>query len=222
MVLESSHRIRDVRRHCRQFCPKWSQVLHIFLLRATPPSHTRTRIHPGDLQIPEIVQTQLSVFFFWNAPPFSVSIISPIDLRISFIAGHTPSSAVVGSLSLLRKPLLCEWSFIPANTIVIGFISVCRCSPIAIDTLCIRSRSIAASIKTSGQNRDLEERQSRPSESSFHNISQHRLIETPVRVSPFFHLRWGARTCLNIFACCPIGTLVVKSLPGLSSQFPLL
>ena len=64
---------------------------------------------------------------FGNAPSFSVSIISPIDSRISFIAGHTASSAVVGSLSLLRKPLLCRWSFIPANTIVIGFISVCRC-----------------------------------------------------------------------------------------------
>ena len=65
-------------------------------------------------------------------------------------------SAVVGSLSLFRKPLLCRWSFMPANTIVIGCISVCRCTPIAIETDCIRSRSTAANILTSGQNRDLE------------------------------------------------------------------
>ena len=91
-----------------------------------------------------------------KAPFFSVSTSSPIDSRISFIASHTASSAVVGSLSLLRKPLLCRWSFIPANTIVIGFISVCLCTPMAIYTDCIRSRSIAANIITSGQNRDLE------------------------------------------------------------------
>ena len=89
-----------------------------------------------------------------NDPSFSVSVISPIDSRMSLMAGHTASSAVVGSLSLLRKPLICKWSFMPANTIVIGFISVCRWTPIANDTDCIRSRSIAASIITSGQIKD--------------------------------------------------------------------
>ena len=91
-----------------------------------------------------------------KAPSFRVYTTSPIDSRISFIAGHYASSAVVGSLSLLRKPQLCRWSFIPANTIVIGFISVCLCTPMSIDTDCIRSKSTAANIITSGQNRDLE------------------------------------------------------------------
>ena len=91
-----------------------------------------------------------------KVPSFSVSTTSPIDSRISFIAGHTASSAVVGSLSLLRKPLLCRWSFLPPNTIVIRFNFVSRFSPIAIDTDYIRSRSTAANIITSGQNRDLE------------------------------------------------------------------
>ena len=76
-------------------------------------------------------------------PFFSVSTTSPIDSRMSFIADHTAFSAVVGSLSLLRKPLLCRWSLMPANTIVIGFISVCLCTPIAIDTDYSRSRSTA-------------------------------------------------------------------------------
>ena len=84
-----------------------------------------------------------------KAPYFRVSTTSPIDSRISFKAGHTASSAVVGSLSLTWKPLLCRWLFMPANTIVVGFISVARCTPIAIDTDCIRSRSTAASIITS-------------------------------------------------------------------------
>ena len=89
-------------------------------------------------------------------PSFRVSTTSPIDWRISFIAGHTVASAVVGSLSLLRKPLLCRWSLMPANTIVIGFISVGLWTPIAIDMDCVRSRSTAANIITSGQNRDSE------------------------------------------------------------------
>ena len=84
-------------------------------------------------------------------PSFSVSTTSPIDSRISFNAGHTAASAVVGSLSLLRKPLLCRWSLMPANTIVIGFISECLCTPIAIDADCVRSRSTAANLITSGQ-----------------------------------------------------------------------
>ena len=96
------------------------------------------------------------VVILGNAPSFSVSTTSPIGSRISFIAGHTASSAVVGSLSLLRKPLMCRWWFMPANIIAIGFISVCRCTPITIDTDCIRSRSTAADIITSGQKRDLE------------------------------------------------------------------
>ena len=105
--------------------------------------------YPGDS-----ANTALGVIF-GNAPSFSVSIISPIGSRMFFIAGHTVSSTVVGSLSLLRKRLLCRWSFMPANTIVIGFISVCRCIPIVIDTDCIRSRSSAANNTTSGQNRYL-------------------------------------------------------------------
>ena len=88
--------------------------------------------YPGDS-----VNTALGVILV-KAPYFRVSTTSPIDSRISFIAGHTASSAVVGSSSLLRKPLLCRWLFMPANKIVIGFISVCRCTPIAIDTDCIR------------------------------------------------------------------------------------
>ena len=91
-----------------------------------------------------------------KAPSFRVSTTSSIDSRISFIAGHTAPSAVVGSLSLLKKPLPCRWSLKPANTIVIGYISVCRCTPIAIDTDCIRYRSTAANIITSSENRDLE------------------------------------------------------------------
>ena len=83
-------------------------------------------------------------------PSFIASTTSPIDSRISFIAGHTALSAVVGSLSLLRKPLLCRWSLMPANATVIGFMSVCLCTPITRATDCSRSRS------TSGQNRDLE------------------------------------------------------------------
>ena len=71
-----------------------------------------------------------------NDPSFVASTTSPIDSRISFIAGHTAFSAVVGSLNLLRKPLLCRWSLIPANTIVIGFMSVCICTPIARDIDC--------------------------------------------------------------------------------------
>ena len=43
-----------------------------------------------------------------KAPSFRVYTTSPIDSGISFIAGHTASSAVVGSLNLLRKPLLCR------------------------------------------------------------------------------------------------------------------
>ena len=93
---------------------------------------------------------------FSKAPSFRVFSTSPIDSRISFIAGHTAALAVEGSLSVLRKLLLCRWSLMPANTIVIEFISVCFCTPIAIDTDCIRSRSTAAKIITSGQNRDLE------------------------------------------------------------------
>ena len=91
-----------------------------------------------------------------NDPSFVASTTSPIDSRIFFIAAHTAFSAVVGSLSLLRKPLLCRWSLMPANTIVIGFMSVCLCTPIARDTDCSRSRPTAANIMTSSQNRDLE------------------------------------------------------------------
>ena len=93
-------------------------------------------------------------FILVKAPSFRVSTTSPIHSRKSFIAGHTASSAVVGSLSLPSKPLLCRWSFMPANTIVIGVRAVCRCTAIAIDTDCIRSRSTAVNIITSGQNRD--------------------------------------------------------------------
>ena len=98
--------------------------------------------YPGDS-----ANTALGVILV-KAPSFMVSTTSPIDSRISFIADHTASLAVVGSLSLLTKPLLCRWSFMPAITIVIGFISVCRCTPIAIDTDCIRCRSTAANIMT--------------------------------------------------------------------------
>ena len=108
------------------------------------------RAYPGDS-----ANTALGVILV-KEPSFRVSTTSPIHSRISFIAGHTAVSAVVGSLSLLRKPLLCRCSLMPANTIVIGFISVCLCTPIAIDTDCVRSRSTAANIITSGQNRDLE------------------------------------------------------------------
>ena len=47
-----------------------------------------------------------------NDPSFVASTTSYIDSRISFIAGHTAFSADAGSLSLLRKPLLCRWSSI--------------------------------------------------------------------------------------------------------------
>ena len=106
--------------------------------------------YPGDS-----ANTTLGVVLVKD-PSFIASNTSPIDSRMSFIAGHTAFSAVVGSLSLLRKPLLCKWWLMPANTIVIGFISVCLCTPIAIDTDCSRSRSTASNIMTSGQNRDLE------------------------------------------------------------------
>ena len=89
-------------------------------------------------------------------PSFRVYTTSPIDSRTSFIAGHTSLYSVVGSLSLIRKPLLCKWSVMPVNKIVIGFISVCLCTPIPLDTDCIWYRSTAANIITSGQNRDLE------------------------------------------------------------------
>ena len=90
-----------------------------------------------------------------NDPSFVASTNSPIDSRISFIVGHTAFSAIVGSLSLLRKPLLCEWSLMTANTIVTGFMSVCLCNPYC-QRYGERSRSNAANIMTSGQNRDLE------------------------------------------------------------------
>ena len=76
--------------------------------------------YPGDSE-----KTTFGVIFV-NAPSFNTSINSLIDSRTSFITSHTTYSAVVGSLSLLRKPLLCKWSFMPANTVVIGFNSVCR------------------------------------------------------------------------------------------------
>ena len=117
------------------------------------PLRTRISIHPGDnANIPKQRK-----YRFWchlgECSFLSVSVISPIDSRISLVAGQTASSAVLGSLSLLRKPLLCKWSFMPANTIVIGFISVCRWTPIATDTDCIKSKSIAAIIITSDQKR---------------------------------------------------------------------
>ena len=113
-------------------------------------SQSGRRAYPGDS-----ANTALGVILV-KEPSFRVSTTSPIDSSISFIAGHTAASAVVGSLSLLRKPLLCKWSLMPASTIVIGFISVCICTSIAIDTDCIWSRSTAGSIITSGQNRELE------------------------------------------------------------------
>ena len=106
--------------------------------------------YPGDNANTTLKATLL------NDPSFVASTTSPIDSRMSFIADHTAFSAVAGSLSLLRKPLLCRWSLMPANTIVIGFMFVCFCTPIAKDTDCNRSRSTAANIMTSGQNKDLE------------------------------------------------------------------
>ena len=106
--------------------------------------------YPGDS-----ANTTLGVTLL-NDPSFVASTTSPIDSTISFIAGHTAFSAIAGSLSLLRKPLLCKWSLMPANTIVTGFMSVCLCIPIARDTACSRSPSTAANIMTSGQNRHLE------------------------------------------------------------------
>ena len=80
------------------------------------------RAYPGDS-----ANTALGVILE-KEPSFRVSSTSPIDSSISLIADHTAASAVAGSLSLLRKPLLCKWSLMPANTIVIGFISVCLCT----------------------------------------------------------------------------------------------
>ena len=117
----------------------------------------------------------------------------------------------------------------PANTIVIGFFSVCRCIPIAFDTDCIRSRSIAASIITSGQKRDLEICATSKIAtikinlcfSHFHFIVRHRdsLVHPTVslkiaflshlfRVSCFFfHVRWGCSYRLErfhmLFYRCP-------------------
>ena len=72
--------------------------------------------YPGDS-----ANTTLGVTLV-NDPSFVASTTSPIDSRISFIAGHTAFSAIVGSPSLLRKPLLCRWSLVPANTIATGLI----------------------------------------------------------------------------------------------------
>ena len=70
---------------------------------------------------------------FCNPPSFNTSIISLMDTKTSLIAGHTAASAVAGFLSPLKKPLLCKWSLMPAKMIVIGFISVSRWTPTAID-----------------------------------------------------------------------------------------
>ena len=79
---------------------------HNFVPRATPPSHTRTSTHPEDVLITgDRANTAFGVIFE-KATSFSVSIISPIDSRILFMADHTASSAGVGSLNLLRKHLL--------------------------------------------------------------------------------------------------------------------
>ena len=67
-------------------------------------------MHPVDVHITEIVKHSFGVISE-IAPSFSVSVISHIDSRISFIAGHTASSAVEGSLSLLRKPYCANGRF---------------------------------------------------------------------------------------------------------------
>ena len=162
MVLKSSNRIRDVRPHRRYFRSALSGLRFSIsiprfgadMITSFYPSESNAIIaytnfsQSGRCSYPrDSANTDLGVIL-GKALSFSVSTTSPIDSRISFIAGHTASSAVVGSLSLLRKPLLCIWAFMPANTIVIGFISVCRCTQIAIDTNCTRSKSTAAKTET--------------------------------------------------------------------------
>ena len=107
----------------------------------------------------------------------------------------------------------------PANTIVIGIISVCRCILIANDTDYIRSRSIASSIIPSGQNRDLQVcakcelatikifaflistlSYAAKIISSFLIISPYlAFLSHLFRVRSFFHVRWGCSYLLEPF-----------------------
>ena len=79
---------------------------------------------------------------FVNAPSFNTSIISPSDSRISFLAGHTASSANLGSRSLQETPTMQVIIYASEH---FWFISLCRWTPIALDTDCITSRLVAAS-----------------------------------------------------------------------------
>ena len=133
----------------------------------------------------------------------------------------------------------------PANTTVIEFISVCRWTPIAIDTECIKSRSVAAIIVTSCQNKDLQvctyselattnilaflisnlsyaaKIVSPIRNFSARHIFRHHLLGLVVLDKPFFHVRWRRPHSFKhlLFTCWPIGALVFRNLPGLSSQF---
>ena len=132
MVLKTSHRIRDVRPHRSDSALSglrfsssiaiWGRYDHIMfpfreqshnrIYKATNFSPSGRYAYPGDS-----ANTSLGVILV-KATSFRVSTTSPIDSRIFFIAGYIAPSAVVGSLSLLRKPPLCIWSFMPAKTIV--------------------------------------------------------------------------------------------------------
>ena len=126
----------------KTFC--FHGVLYLrFLL---PDCHSPERTHIDS------TSTGFGVIF-WKLPSFNIYIIPPMDSRTSFLAGHTAASAVVGSLSLLRRPLLCIWSLKPAKTIFFGFNSVCQRTTIFVDMNCIQSRSVSAKIITSGQKR---------------------------------------------------------------------